>query len=129
FWLNGKDSESHGISDFVQTLDMRKNLVSWHYILTDEAGNQTEIIQERFLSMADRRLAAIRLRCTPLNWEGSIVLSGGIDASVENLPIADDQLTENIEFAHMWGEVRTSVLSMGGLLEAETKTSGRKVVM
>lgn len=129
FWLNGKDSESHGISDFVQTLDMRKNLVSWHYILTDEAGNQTEIIQERFLSMADRRLAAIRLRFTPLNWEGSIVLSGGIDASVENLPIADDQLTENIEFAHMWGEVRTSVLSMGGLLEAETKTSGRKVVM
>ena len=61
FRLNGTDSEAHTVSDFLQTLDLRCGLVTWAYILTDRAGNQTRVKQEKFLSMADRHLSLIHI--------------------------------------------------------------------
>ena len=127
FRLNGTDSESHTVSDFLQTLDLRCGLVTWAYILTDRAGNQTRVKQEKFLSMADRHLAAIRVSLTPVNWSGALELSGGIDARVENLPVSDDQLTENVEFVKMWSDVRTEPRPAGGQLTAQTRISHRQI--
>ena len=127
FRLNGTDSESHTVSDFLQTLDLRCGLVTWAYILTDRAGNQTRVKQEKFLSMADRHLAAIRVSLTPVNWSGTLELSGGIDARVENLPVSDDQLTENVEFVKMWSDVRTEPRPAGGQLTAQTRISHRQI--
>lgn len=129
FRLDGIDSEEQSVSDFVQILDMKNGLVVWEYVLTDNVGCQTEVRQEKILSMADRHVAAIRLYLTPLNWSGSAVVSGGIDASVENLPISDDQLTENILFVKMWTEVQTKAFEKGGMLTAHTEISKRKVAM
>ena len=127
FRLNGTDSEAHTVSDFLQTLDLRCGLVTWAYILTDRAGNQTRVKQEKFLSMADRHLAAIRVSLTPVNWSGTLELSGGIDARVENLPVSDDQLTENVEFVKMWSDVRTEPRPAGGQLTAQTRISHRQI--
>ena len=127
FRLNGTDSESHTVSDFLQTLDLRCGLVTWAYNLTDRAGNQTRVKQEKFLSMADRHLAAIRVSLTPVNWSGTLELSGGIDARVENLPVSDDQLTENVEFVKMWSDVRTEPRPAGGQLTAQTRISHRQI--
>lgn len=127
FRLNGTDSELHTISDFVQTLDMRCGLVTWEYVLTDPTGKQTRVRQERFLSMANRHVAAIRICLTPVNWSGSLELTCGIDASVENLPVADDQLTENVEFVKMWADIETEAFPCGGLLTAQTGISHRKI--
>lgn len=127
FRLNGRDSEEHTCSEFQQTLDMEQSLVTWEYVLTDEAGNQTQIRQERFLSMADRHIAALRLSVTPLNWSGSAEALGGIDAGVENLPISDDQMTENVEFVRMWSGIRVEKHFSGALLEAKTAVSHRAV--
>lgn len=127
FRLNGTDSEAHTVSDFLQTLDLRCGLVTWAYILTDRAGNQTRVKQEKFLSMADRHLAAIRVSLTPVNWSGALELSGGIDARVENLPVSDDQLTENVEFVKMWSDVRTEPRPAGGQLTAQTRISHRQI--
>ena len=127
FRLNGTDSESHTVSDFLQTRDLRCGLVTWAYILTDRAGNQTRVKQEKFLSMADRHLAAIRVSLTPVNWSGTLELSGGIDARVENLPVSDDQLTENVEFVKMWSDVRTEPRPAGGQLTAQTRISHRQI--
>ena len=129
FRLNGIDSEDQTVSDFVQTLDMKNGLVVWKYVLTDQAGHQTEIRQEKILSMADRHVAAIRLCITPINWSGDAKVWGGVDASVENLPISDDQLTENIVFAKMWSEIQAKELPLGGILMAKTEISKRKIVM
>ena len=101
FVLNGIDSEDHTISNFVQTLDMKTGLVTWDYLLTDNQGRCSKIRQEKILSMADRHIAAVKLSITPINWSGEISACGGIDANVENLPISDDQLTENITFLRM----------------------------
>lgn len=127
FRLNGTDSEAHTVSDFLQTLDMRCGLVTWEYTLADRSGNQTRVKQEKFLSMADRHVAAIRISLTPVNWSGPLEVSGGIDALVENLPVSDDQLTENVEFVKMWSDVRTESLPAGGRLTAQTRTSHRKI--
>lgn len=129
FQLNDADSEEQSISDFAQMLDMENGMVVWNYILSDKLGHQTEIRQEKILSMADRHLAAIRLYLTPINWSGSAIVSGGIDASVENLPISDDQLTENIAFVKMWSDIQTKVIPYGGVLTATTAVSKRKVAM
>lgn len=129
FQLNGIDSEEQIISDFVQVLDMKNGLVAWKYILTDKFGNQTAIIQEKILSMADRHIAAIRLCITPINWSGHVAICGGIDASVENLPISDDQLTENIVFVKMWAGIQTKMIPCGGILTARTEVSKRKIAM
>lgn len=126
FCLNGKDSEEHTLSGFRQALDMKRGLVTWEYVLTDEAGNKSQITQEKFLSMADRHVAALRLSVTPLNWSGRAEASGGIDAGVENLPISDDQLTDNIEFVKMWAGIQTETHLSGGSLTAETAVSRRK---
>lgn len=129
FQLDGVDSEEQSVSDFVQILDMKNGLVVWKYILTDNLGCQTEVRQEKILSMADRHVAAIRLCLTPINWSGRAVVSGGIDATVENLPISDDQLTENIVFVKMWTDIQTKAFQNGGLLTANTEVSKRKVAM
>lgn len=129
FCLNGIDSQELAISEFLQYLDMKQNLLVWEYTLTDDTGRQTQVKQEKILSMADRHVAAIRLSLTPLNWCGTVKVFSGIDAGVENLPIADDQLTENIEFIRMWGAVHTRKIPAGGFLETETTVSHRKIAM
>lgn len=129
FRLNGIDSGEQCISDFTQTLDMRNGLVEWSYMLTDHVGRRTAVRQKKFLSMADRHVAAMRIALTPVNWSGDMDLEGGIDANVENLPIADDQLTENFVFVRLWSDVRTQRLPAGGMLTASTNTSRRKIAM
>lgn len=129
FRLAGIDSEELEVSDFVQALDMGNGLLVWQYVLTDEKGHQTQITQEKFLSMADRHIAAIRLKITPINWGGTVTVSGGIDAGVENLPISDDQLTENVEFVNIWSEFRKKTTPSGGILTAKTNVSKRQIAM
>ena len=125
--LNGYNSSELTISDFVQSLDMRNGLLAWRYVLTDAQGNRTRVLMDKFLSMKNRHIAAIRLCLFPENWSGSVELSGGIDGAVENLPIADDQLTDNLVMVRMWENWQTRKLSGGGLLTATTVHSGRKI--
>ena len=129
FSLNGTDSEALALSDYTQTLDLRCGLLRWDYRLTDADGRVTRVRQEKFLSMADRHLAALRLTLTPENWSGAAEIETGIDAGVMNLPVADDQLTQNTEFFDLWSEVQTQEGERGGLLTAKTRISRRETAM
>ena len=53
----------------------------------------------------------------------------GLDGAVRNLPIADNQLQDNTEFARIWGELDTKPLEGGGMLTAKTSESGRVTAM
>lgn len=53
--LNGIDGARQTIADFVQSLDMEENRVTWDYALLDHAGRQTKVRQEKILSMANRK--------------------------------------------------------------------------
>lgn len=126
--LNGVDSGKLLVTSYEQALFMRKGLLEWRFVLTDPEGRRTDVLLRKFLSMDQRHLAAVSLKLTPVNWSGSGLVSGGIDGSVENLPISDDQLAENVKFAKMWGSWEKKERPEGGTLTVTTAWSGRKTV-
>lgn len=127
--LNGEDTGCMRVVDFAQSLDMRNGLLEWQFALESSDGLKTQIKMEKFISMASRHVAALRLSVIPDNWSGSLHLETGIDASVQNLPIADNQLQGNSEFVQMWDLPEIYPIDGGALLTARTLPSRRSVSM
>jgi trehalose/maltose hydrolase-like predicted phosphorylase len=74
-----------------QEMDMQKGLLT-HV----REGNGLQIQSLRFLSMAQLHVSALRYSITALE-DRTIVLETGIDGQVANLPVADDQRTQNLD--------------------------------
>jgi kojibiose phosphorylase len=127
--LNGEDTESMHVFDFTQSLDMSCGLLEWSFFLESRDGLRTKIKMEKFISMANRHIAALRISVMPVNWSGSLYLETGIDASVQNLPISDNQLHNNIEFVQMWNIPEIKPIDGGAVLTAKTFPSHRQVTM
>lgn len=113
-WLNGYDVASLQKKEFRQTLNMRDGTLCWNYTVEDKEGRQTHVTITRFLSMARRHVAVFRFEITPINHDGTYDINTGVDAEVENLPISDNQLTENKETVQIWSkpEIHESGLYM-----------------
>lgn len=127
--LNGEDSGNMRILDSTQSLDMRNGLLEWQFELESADGFKTQIKMERFISMASRHVAALRVSVTPVNWSGALHLETGIDASVQNLPIADNQLQGNREFVQIWDVPVIRPIDGGAVLTSETLPFRRSVSM
>ena len=69
---------------YVQELDLRRGLLTRKIRLRDEEGRETEMRERRLVSMATRRLAALEITVTPLDWSGEIDVLSGLDGRVEN---------------------------------------------
>ncbi len=65
-------------------LDFRNGLLKREMIVEDESGRQTKIVSERFVSMDNPMLAAMRYSVQPLNYGGTFCLRSGIDGSLIN---------------------------------------------
>ncbi|WP_279482610.1 hypothetical protein [Aureimonas sp. SK2] len=72
------------ILSYRQSLDMRSGLLTRTLSLRDEAGRETLIEEQRFVSMAAPHLAALRTRATPLNWSGTLEIRSGIGTDPVN---------------------------------------------
>lgn len=127
--FNGLDSNGMPKEEYHQVLDMRDGTQRWSYVAADREARRTKVEIVRFLSMEDIHTAAIRFVITPLNYDGSISLETGIDGNVINLPISDNQLSDNIEFVRMWGKIKTYSEGLRGGLTAETRHSKRRTCM
>ncbi|MGF7144674.1 trehalose/maltose hydrolase-like predicted phosphorylase [Anaerotaenia torta] len=127
--VGGIDVNDMEVVAYRQTLDMRDGTVLWTYTAADQENRRTRIRITRFLSMEDNHAAAIRFELMPENHDSEIILETGIDGNVINLPIADNQLSDNLEFARMWGRVHVSSKGRQGRLFAETAYSKRRTVM
>lgn len=127
--LNGIDIETMEKEDYSETLNMKDGTLSWEYTVTDGEGRKTRIEILRFLSMADVHGAVIRFSMTPINYDGDMVLETGIEGGVQNLPISDNQLDNNMEFVSLWGDIHTHSEGISGGLLAKTKTSARVTAM
>ena len=126
--ISGRPVTELGISECVQRLHMDSGLVEWEY--TAEAdGAAVRVRVEKFLSMANRHTAAMRFTLTPKSSAVDCSVAVGLDGAVRNLPIADNQLQDNTEFARIWGELDTKPLEGGGMLTAKTSESGRVTAM
>ncbi|HEY8802990.1 MAG TPA: glycoside hydrolase family 65 protein, partial [Candidatus Dormibacteraeota bacterium] len=71
-----------------QELDVRNATTRRTLRFRDRAGRETALASRRFVSMADRHVAAIEWTVTPENWTGNVAVITALDARVANQGVA-----------------------------------------
>ena len=69
----------------IRALDMRCGFLMRETVFEDPDGRQTRVESLRFASMHDRQMCGIRLRVTPLNYSGDIIVESGVNGHRRNL--------------------------------------------
>jgi beta-phosphoglucomutase family hydrolase len=80
-WFNINQTE---ILSIERNLDFRTGLLTRLLKVRDENGNETLIESNRFASMADPHLSALRYSVKPLNYSGRITIKTGINGAIIN---------------------------------------------
>ncbi|MFM8741490.1 MAG: glycoside hydrolase family 65 protein [Cytophagales bacterium] len=101
------------VSDFKRTLDMKRGLLHRSFIATLPDGKKVQVDAQRFCSMADGELGAIRYAITPVNFSASAAITLSVDADVVN---KDSNYDEKF-----WNEVSKEAKAGLALVTAETK--------
>ena len=73
------DTLAGKVADYSRTLNMKEGTVVRKLTWEDRRGRRTEFESTRFVSMADRHVAAFRFSFRPLNWTGAAVVEPSID--------------------------------------------------
>ncbi len=87
-----------------QELDLRHGVLRRSLVFRDDAGRETELIERRLVSMADKNCAALEVTLTARNWSGVISFVSALDGSVVNAGVpryrdlASDHLTPVASF-------------------------------
>lgn len=76
------------ILSYSQNLDMRRAVMEREIVFQDTLGWITRIRSERFCSMDNPHLAAIRFTIFPVNYEAEIEVRSAIDGRVQNKGVA-----------------------------------------
>jgi trehalose/maltose hydrolase-like predicted phosphorylase len=69
-------------------LDFRNGTLLKQLTVKDKLGRETEIVSSKFVSMANRHLAAIQYTIKPLNYSGTIDISSKLDGTIINDGVA-----------------------------------------
>ncbi|WP_266205762.1 glycoside hydrolase family 65 protein [Pontibacter kalidii] len=69
---------------FRQELDMQQGLLLRHLHFRDKKGRETTLVSRRFVSMANKHVAALQWELTPLNWSGEVEVVAALDGRVTN---------------------------------------------
>ncbi len=72
------------VQDFVRVLDMKQGLLHRHFVAIFSDGKKVKVDAQRFCSMADGEVGAIRYSITPLNFSAKSQITLAVDADVEN---------------------------------------------
>lgn len=75
-------------------LDIRRALLIRSLKIRDRAGRETTIETRRFVSMANRHLAALEWKIIPENWSGKVEVVTALDGRVTNRGVARYQQLE-----------------------------------
>jgi trehalose/maltose hydrolase-like predicted phosphorylase len=82
------DIDRGRVENYVQELDLRRGVLTRRFKVVDDAGRVTAIAQRRLVSMADPYCAGLDTTVVAENYEGTVTVRSGIDASVGNSGIA-----------------------------------------
>lgn len=127
YW-NGIDVEINGeqldlavckVSDFVRTLNMREGYLERSFVATMPNGDQVKVNARRFISMANKEVAAICYAVTPLNFDGDIVFTSYIDGDVKNQDANYDE--------KFWDIIQTDSQKGEAYLQSVTKKTAFQV--
>ncbi len=72
------------VSGFRRVLDMKAGLLHRSFTAMSPAGKEIKVYSQRFCSMADGEVGAIRYSITPLNFSGQAKITLTVDADVVN---------------------------------------------
>ena len=113
--LNGEkfDLAKSKYSDFTRTLDMRNGVLKRNVIWTDTTGRELKLSFERFMSMTDRMICAVRLTLEPLNFSSEITIKADLDFTYPHY-LFNKQL---------WNHIKTESFNGLGLAAAQTETT------
>ncbi len=100
------------IHSFKRVLDMQHGLLSRSFVAELENGNQVEVNAQRFVSIDNTAIGAIRYAVQAINFSGEIVISPYLDGDVFN---EDSNYDEKF-----WIEVSKEVNNNDGFLTIET---------
>ena len=110
---NELDLNKCKVTDFKRTLDMKRGVLHRTFTATLPDGKQVQVDAQRFCSMADGEVGAIRYAVTPVNFSASATITLSVDADVVN---KDSNYDENF-----WNEVAKEAKSGLALVTVETK--------
>lgn len=72
------------IISFRQELDMQEGVLHKLIHFSDGKGQETRLVERRFVHMGNKHIASIELTIMSINWEGSIEIESGIDGNIKN---------------------------------------------
>lgn len=101
------------VSGFRRVLDMKRGLLHRVFVATLPDGKKVRVDAQRFCSMADGEIGAIRYAITPLNFSATATITLPIDADVVN---KDSNYDEKF-----WNEVAKEAKAGMAIVTAETK--------
>lgn len=101
------------VKNFVRTLNMKEGYLKRSFIAIMPNGNEVKVEAFRFISMAEKEVAAIRYSVTPLNFNGNITFTSYIDGDVRNQDANYDE--------QFWNILETGASGDEAYLRSETK--------
>lgn len=113
-WFDANSTKLLGIK---RKLNLKNGLLSREMQFEDAEGRQTQIVSERFASMDNPQLAAMRYRITPLNYNGTIEIKSGLDGKLTNQGVERykalssnhlEQIREGVENEKLYVLVKTN---------------------
>jgi HAD superfamily hydrolase (TIGR01509 family) len=113
-WFDANNTKLLGIK---RKLNLKNGLLCREMRFEDAEGRQTQIVSERFASMDNPQLAAMRYLITPLNYSGTIEIKSGLDGKLTNQGVERykalssnhlDQIDEGVENEKLYVLVKTN---------------------
>jgi HAD superfamily hydrolase (TIGR01509 family) len=109
-----------------RTLDLHRAVLERRVLLEAGDKRRMEIVQTRFVSMAEPHLLVLEMKITPLGWSGAVEVRSGVNTGVRNANVPDPASGTGIHLAD-----RTKAGSSAGqpplddisVVEAETTQS------
>ncbi len=113
-WVNGQelDLAKAKIRSFHRKLNMQQGLLSRSFEAELPNGNQVEVFAQRFVSIVDSELGAIRYSVKAINFSGEITVSPYLDGDVKNEDANYDE--------KFWIEIQKEISKNEGYITLET---------
>ncbi|MFJ6026913.1 HAD-IA family hydrolase [Pseudarthrobacter sp. NPDC092424] len=108
-----------------RTLDLRAAVLERRLLLEAAGGRRMEVVQTRFVSMAEPHLLGLATRITPLGWSGTLEVRSGINTGVRNANITHPSSGPGIHLTDRTGPglAGTDPADSTAVVQAETTQS------
>ncbi|MCO4291458.1 glycoside hydrolase family 65 protein [Solitalea sp. MAHUQ-68] len=113
------DLEHCEVRDFNRELNMREGYLQRSFIAKLKSGKEIKVVAQRFCSIVNDDLGAIRYAVTPLNFSGNIKLTPYLDGDIKNQDANYDE--------KFWDEVNKSATKTAAYLTLKTRKTGFEV--